>query len=83
MTPEQFNEKYKDYLEKGHYGLAIYSDLFAIWLDEKFQNFIKKDGFSYSQIKAKFGMGRFYCEGLTNEEISEVEQKITEICNIK
>lgn len=77
MTQEHFNKKYKDYLEKGHYGLDINDKEFILWLDKKFQEFIKKDGFSYSQIKAKFGMGRFYCEGLTNEEISEVEQKIT------
>jgi hypothetical protein len=80
MTTGQFNEKYKDYLEKGHYGLDFNNKEFISWLDNKFQEFIKQPGFNYSQIKVKFGMGRFYCEGLDNKLIQEVENKITEIC---
>ena len=82
MTADQFNEKYKQYLEEGHYGLAIEDAEFIEWLDNKFQNFIKKPDFKFEQIKAKFGYGRFYAEGegLTEEEIREVENKITEIC---
>ena len=80
MTSEEFNQKYKDFLEEDHYGLAIDNDDFINWLDDKFQKFIKKPNFNYSQIKAKFGMGRFYCEGLTSEEVIEVENKITELC---
>jgi len=80
MTPEEFNSKYQDYLEQGHYGLDIDNEEFISWLDDKFQKFIKQPGFMYSQIKSKFGMGRFYCEGLSNEQVTEVENKITEIC---
>lgn len=80
MTDSEFNIKYKKYLEEGHYGLSIHKEEFANWLDSKFQEFIKKPGFSYSQIKTKFGTGRFYCEGLTSEEVTEVENKITELC---
>jgi len=80
LTSEEFNEKYKDYLEDGHYGLGIENPELTKWLDDKFQEFIKQPRFSYSQIKAKFGMGRFYCEGLSIDEIREVENKITEIC---
>lgn len=79
MNSDQFNEKYSPYLEEGHYGLAIDHPEFIDWLDEKFQGFVKKPGFSYSQIKSKFGMGRFYCEGLSRDEIYEVEKRITEI----
>ena len=80
MTVDEFNEKYKAYLEDGHYGLAIDSFEFIDWLDSKFQEFIKVPNFTYSQIKVKFGMGRFYCEGLSIKQISEVENMITEIC---
>jgi hypothetical protein len=80
MTKQEFNEKYKDFLEDGHYGLAINNDEFILWLDNKFQEFIKQPGFKYSQIKTKFGIGRFYCEGLSDEQIIEVETKITELC---
>jgi hypothetical protein len=79
MTTKQFNQKYNDYLEEGHYGLDIYNEPFIEWLDEKFQEYIKYPDFKYSQIKTKFGMGRFYAEGLSNEQISEVERKITEL----
>jgi hypothetical protein len=83
MTADQFNEKYKDFLEEGHYGLSFNIPGFTLWLDKKFEQFILKPGFSYSQIKVKFGIGRFYCEGLTNEEINEVEQYYTETLKSK
>jgi hypothetical protein len=79
MTSNEFNIKWKDYLEEGHYGLAIDDPSFTEWLDGKFQEFTKRPGFSYSQIKSKFGMGRFYCEGLSTEEQLEVEDKISKI----
>jgi hypothetical protein len=76
MTIKEFNEKYSSYLEEGHYGLDFGVPEFVSWLDEKFQSFIQKPGFQYSQIKEKFGMGIFYCKGLTFEEIAEVEKEI-------
>ena len=79
MTIQEFNEKYKQYLEERHYGLDVGDAEFIQWLDKRFQEFIQKPGFSYSQIKSKFGMGRFYCEGLTREETSEVELKISQL----
>jgi hypothetical protein len=79
MTPTEFNEKYKDFLEKGHYGLAVGDTEFINWLDGKFQKFIEIPNFSYSQIKSKFGMGRFYCEGLTDKQVREVEERISNI----
>lgn len=81
MTSTEFNEKYKDYLEEGHYGLAIDNPILTKELDEMFQDFIKFKGFSYSQIKVKFGHGRFYCEGLSSEIIRNVELLITIACN--
>lgn len=80
MTTHEFNQKYKDYLEDGHYGLAVGNEQFIEWLDGRFEEFIKQPGFSFSQIKSKFGMGRFYAEGIGNEQILEVERKISELC---
>jgi hypothetical protein len=82
MTTEQFNEKYKNFLEEGHYGLSVGDEEFIKWLDNKFQEFIKHPSFTYSQIKSKFGTGRFYCEGLSTEQIKEVENRIMELCKI-
>ena len=79
MTAKEFNEKYKDYLEEGHYGAEGFDvPEFLDWLDIKFQEFIKYPDFKYSQIKSKFSFGRFYCEGVPQKEIQEVESKIEE-----
>ena len=80
MTSSDFNKKYEAYLEKGHYGLSFDDEKVTEYLDEKFQEFIKVPGFSYSQIKLKFGMARFYCTPNT-VPTSEVEDKINELIN--
>ena len=79
-TTTEFNEKYKDYLEHGYYGLSFGNEEFINWLDDKFQEFIKQPEFKYSQIKAKYNTGRFYCDGLSYEQVKAVENKITELC---
>lgn len=60
MTQEEFNKKYKDYLEEGHYGLDISYPSIVNYLDKIFQDLIKIPGFQYSQIKLKFNSCRFY-----------------------
>ena len=60
MTASEFNEKYKEYLEEGHYGLDISTPSIIKYLDEMFQDLIKIPGFKYSQIKEKFNTSRFY-----------------------
>jgi hypothetical protein len=80
MTAEEFDKKYEAYLEEGHYGLAIDDEPVINYLDEKFQEFIKIPGFSYSQIKLKFGMVRVYCEP-ASIPTSELETEIINILN--
>ena len=60
MTTSEFNKKYKDYLEEGHYGLEISDPGVIKYLDEKFKNLTRIKGFKYSQIKMKFWSSRFY-----------------------
>lgn len=60
MTGQEFDEKYKNYVEEGHYGLAIGDSEVIKFLDDIFQDLIKIPGFKFSQIKLKFGMCRFY-----------------------
>jgi hypothetical protein len=60
MTTQEFNEKYKDYLEEGHYGLSISYPAVITYLDAMFKELIKIPGFEYSQIKIKFDSSRFY-----------------------
>jgi hypothetical protein len=81
MNNLEFDTKYLEYLEEGHYGLDVTNEEFIDWLDTKFQEFITYPNFKYSQIKFKFGQGRFYCEGLPDELVKEVEDKITSLKN--
>ena len=60
MSSNDFNEKYKDYLEDRFYGLAIDNPTIVDFLDSIFKDLTKIPGFKYSQIKMKFGMARFY-----------------------
>jgi hypothetical protein len=60
-TTEQFNDKYSEYLEEGHYGLDIEYPEIVEYLDEIFEGLLTSiPGFSYSQIKLKFNYARFY-----------------------
>ena len=79
MTADQFNEKYNDYLDHGHYGLALDNSEAIAYLDNEFQEFIKDPDFSYSQIKSKCNSFRFYNTGLTEKQTREVEQKLKQI----
>lgn len=76
MSTEEFNEKYRDYLEKGHYGLALSNSEAIEYLDKEFQELIKIPGFKYSQIKAKFSWFCFYCDNVPREKVIEIEQHL-------
>ena len=61
MTSFEFNKKYEDYLEEGHYGLSINIPSVVEFLDEIFSKvLIHLPDFKYSQIKLKFNNSRVY-----------------------
>lgn len=61
MTATEFNRKYVQYLEEGHYGLDIDVPDVVKFLDELFEDYLTKiDGFTYSQIKMKYSYSIFY-----------------------
>lgn len=83
-TSEEFNTKYLEYLEEGHYGLDIHFPAVVRYLDEVFVGLTKIPGFKYSQIKEKFHQGRFYTnlhvivgQPLDGIISNEVERRIT------
>ncbi len=84
MTTAEFNKKYEEYLEEGHYGLDIFIPSVIEYLDkEVFPGLIKIPGFKYEQIKLKFNTCRFYTNlfNCTNNFIGKtisdkVEEKI-------
>jgi hypothetical protein len=59
-TSKEFNEKYKDYIEEGHYGMDINEPSVLAYVDQIFNDLIKIPGFQFSQVKTKFGLARVY-----------------------
>lgn len=79
MTSDDFNKKWQDHLENGHYGLAIDDDGVIEYLDKKFEEFkVEYPDFEYSQIKMKFGYSRFYST-LPYEINMEIEKEIDKL----
>ena len=59
-TNQEFNEKYKDYIEEGHYGMDIGEPSVLAYVDQIFNDLTQIPGFKYQQIKTKFGLARVY-----------------------
>jgi len=62
MTAQEFNEKYKAYIEKGfEYGPLEFDVPEATeFLDKVFTDLILIPNFTFAQIKVKFNSVRFY-----------------------
>ena len=56
----EFNDKYKDYLEEGHYGMDINEPSVLAYVDQIFNDLTKIPEFKYQQVKTKFGLARVY-----------------------
>lgn len=82
MTIAEFNNKYKDYLEDGHYGLSIGIPSVIEYLDDLFEHHLTKViGFKYFQIKLKFNMARFHST-LDVESTYKIEDRINSLVKI-
>jgi len=79
MRNDEFNQKYKAFLQEGYYGLAINKPKVIEYLDERFQEFIKRPNFNFAQIKVKWGEARFYANGLTIDDCNEIENQINKL----
>ena len=76
MTADNFNEKYKQYIPEGWYGLGFDIPVVTEYLDEVLQDLITIPGFELHQIKLKFGGIRFYVNSSVIEDIFDVENFI-------
>ncbi len=85
MTQQEFNEKYKQYIPEGWYGLSFDIPEVTEYLDGVMQDLITIPGFELHQIKLKFNMARFYFDTKWNNKHLEaalmfhIENKINEI----
>jgi hypothetical protein len=85
MTSREFNEKYKEHIPQGWYGLSF--DILEVteYLDELMEDLITIPGFELHQIKLKFNMARFYFDtkwkdkGLEAALMIKIESKINEL----
>lgn len=59
-TTKEFNEKYKEYIEEGHYGMDINEPSVLVYVDQIFNDLTQIPGFKYQQIKTKYGLARVY-----------------------
>ena len=59
-TSKEFNDKYKDYIEEGHYGMDISEPSVLAYVDQIFNDLTQIPGFKFQQIKTKFGLARVY-----------------------
>ena len=79
-TVDEFNEKYKDYLDEGHYGLAISTPEIITYLDDVFEHVLTKiPRFKYQQIKTKFNTTRFYSNSKSRYLQGMIEQRMDDI----
>lgn len=80
MTSKEFNEKYKEYLEKdGWDGLSFEIPILIDWFDKLFSSrLIHIPNFKYNQIKVKFNSVRFY-SNLPLEECLNIQEKANKI----
>jgi hypothetical protein len=85
MTQQEFNEKYKQYIPEGWYGLSFDIPEVTIYLDNVMQDLITIPGFYLTQVKLKYNMARFYFATNMKEEHLKlaielaIEKKINEI----
>ena len=85
MTAEEFNEKYKQYIPEGWYGLGFNISDVTDYLDKVMEELILIPGFELHQIKLKFNTARFYFEtnwkdkGLEGALQNRIEDKINQL----
>ena len=79
MTNQEFNNKYKDYIEPGFDGCELDNEEALNYLDNEFQELINIPDFKFSQIKSKFNWFCFYCIGIHSKKITQITDKLKEI----
>jgi len=85
MDADEFNQKYKEHIPDGWYGLGFSIPEVTEYLDEVMEDLITIPGFELHQVKLKFNMARFYFEtnwkdkGLEAALEIKIESKINEL----
>lgn len=87
LSNQEFEEKYKNYIEPGFSGLEIDSQTARDIVDMYFNELIKIPGFQFSQIKMKFNTARVYTNlstligpNVARAIEGKIEKNLTEYC---
>jgi hypothetical protein len=83
-TNQQFNKKYKDFIEKGFEdrGLELYSEEAIKYLDKEFMAVIQEHpSFEFSIIKVKFNSVSIFAYNIPKDIISKWEKELTKLIN--
>jgi hypothetical protein len=82
MDSQEFNEKWADYLEEGHYGCDLSNERIIDFIDGIMEDLTKIEGFEFAQIKQKFHFHCFYAKNISRamndlitEEMSRIEDE--------
>lgn len=80
MTITEFNQKWSNHLEEGHYGLSIDLKEVIEFLDLNFKLLEEEyPEFTYSQIKIKWASANVYLSNASKEWADKLEEGIEEI----
>jgi len=85
MDADEFNQKYKNYIPNGWYGLGFSIPDVTDYLDKEMEDLILIPGFELHQVKLKFNMARFYFQtnwkdkGLEAVIENKIESKINDL----
>ena len=85
MDADEFNQKYKNYIPNGWYGLGFSIPDVTDYLDKEMEDLILIPGFELHQVKLKFNMARFYFQTNWKDKALEavienkIENKINEL----
>jgi len=82
MTTEEFNNKWSASIPKGWYAMAISDSEVIAYVDSVLEEYAPCREIEIHQIKLKFGMARFYVQGLEDIQL-EVEKNINRILDNK
>jgi hypothetical protein len=83
MNTEDFNNKWNEWLEDGHYGLDIQDEEVIEFLNEIFVDLTKIEGFKFYQIKQKFYFYCFYADNISLAMKSIIQNEIRRIMEKK
>ena len=81
MTAIEFNKKYENFIEDRFEGLEFDLPKITDFLDIIMEDLTRIPGFTFAQIKFKYGSARFYAENVSVTMALLIEGRINSLFN--